>query len=315
MSIIITGIGYSQETTVDILGNQTLEDYYALEQNANGQVIGIDLQNGLYSNLGPNPGTDWGFKGLSYQTSPSLGVTGAEAVFQSISTGAIVDWNIDPFSGQVIGGGELALNPGPSWHLIDPEADFNGDGQSDLLFQNASTGQVDIWDMNGSSVIGGGVVGLTPGANWKAVTTVDANGDGKSDIVWQNTSNGQVAVWEMDGNNVIGGGLVGPAPGAGWTLQTALNSGGGYFNLDFQDKATNQAAIWGVHGTTPVSGTVMPFDSFETILGSSVNSTGGMSSYFEDMSNNLHVQTSTASSVISGYSGTPVAWTIGPHQW
>jgi hypothetical protein len=314
MSITITGTGYSQQTTVNILGNQTLEDYYALEQNANGQVIGIDLNNGLYSNLGPNPGTDWGFKGLSYETSGPLGLTGAEAVFQSASTGAIVDWNLDPLSGQFTGGGELALNPGPSWHLIDPEADFNGDGQSDLLFQNTSTGQVAIWDMNGSNIIGGGVVGLTPGANWKAVTTVDANGDGKSDIVWQNTSDGQVAVWEMDGNNVIGGGLIGTAPGAGWSLQTALDSGGGYFTLDFQDTATNQAALWAVHGTNVQYGTVMPFDASEIILGVSANSSGSVSNYFEDTSNNLHVQTSTASSVISGYSGTPVAWTIGPHE-
>jgi hypothetical protein len=63
-----------------------------------------------------------------------------------------------------------------------------------------------------------------------------------------------------------------------------------------------------------VSGTVVPFDSSETPIGFSVNSSGGLSSYFEDTSNNLHVQTSTASSVISGYGSRPVAWTIGPHQ-
>ena len=43
MNITITGIGYSQETFVDIRCNLMLEDYYALEQNANGQVIAIDL--------------------------------------------------------------------------------------------------------------------------------------------------------------------------------------------------------------------------------------------------------------------------------
>jgi hypothetical protein len=168
--------------------------------------------------------------------------------------------------------------------------------------------------MNGSEIVGGGVIPLTPGANWKAVATVDANGDGRSDIVWQDESSGQVAVWEMNGNNVIGGGLVGQAPGAGWSLQDVLQTSPGFYLLTFQNKSAGEAAIWEANGTTVTGGSVQPFPVSETVMGSSLNSAGSLSSYFEDTSNNLHVQTSTASSVISGYSGTPVAWTIGPHQ-
>ena len=313
MNITVTGIGYSQETVVDALGNLMLEDYYALEQNANGQVIAIDLQNGLYSDLGPNLGTDWGFEGLSYQTSPSLGVTGAEAVFQSHSTGAIFEENLNLFSGQPTGS-ELVANVGPSWHLIDTQADFNGDGKDDFLFQNSSTGLISVWEMNGSNVIGHGPVGVAPG--WNVVGTVDANGDGKSDIVLQNSSTGQVSVWEMNGSNVIGHGPVGPALGAEWQLQVAQTSpsGHGNYELIFQNKVTNQAADWSVHGMTPVSSTTGSFPGSDTILGKSVSTSGVVSSYYEDMSNNLHVVQTSATSVISGYSGTPVAWTVGPHQ-
>jgi hypothetical protein len=46
--------------------------------------------------------------------------------------------------------------------------DFNGDGHSDILWQNAN-GQAAIWEMNGTNVIGGGAVGPNPGTSWRAI--------------------------------------------------------------------------------------------------------------------------------------------------
>ena len=43
-------------------------------------------------------------------------------------------------------------NPGPSWHA-DRTGDFDGDGNSDILWQNDS-GEVVVWEMNGASVVG-----------------------------------------------------------------------------------------------------------------------------------------------------------------
>ena len=90
--------------------------------------------------------------------------------------------------------------------------DFNDDGHSDILFQNTTSGQVSIQEMNGTNVIGGGTVSANPGLSWHAIGTGDFNGDGHSDILFQNT-NGQAMVWEMNGTNVIGGGAVSPNPG------------------------------------------------------------------------------------------------------
>jgi hypothetical protein len=65
------------------------------------------------------------------------------------------------------GGGPLTANPGPSLHAIGT-GDFNGDGFSDILFQNTS-GQATIWEMHGTNVSGGGPVGVNPGPSWHAV--------------------------------------------------------------------------------------------------------------------------------------------------
>ena len=45
--------------------------------------------------------------------------------------------------------------PCPSWHLAGA-ADFNGDGKTDILWENRVTGERVIWLMNGTS-IGSGV--------------------------------------------------------------------------------------------------------------------------------------------------------------
>jgi hypothetical protein len=67
----------------------------------------------------------------------------------------------------LIGGGAVSPNPGPSWKSIGT-GDFNGDGHSDILFQNIN-GQTSIWDMNGTSIIGGGAASANPGPSWRAI--------------------------------------------------------------------------------------------------------------------------------------------------
>jgi FG-GAP-like repeat len=115
----------------------------------------------------------------------------------------------------LIPGGSTTVgpNPGPDWKVVG-SGDFNGDGHSDILWQNAN-GQVGIWEMNGTNMIDAAVVGLDPGPSWKVVGTGDYNGDGHSDILLQSTS-GQAAIWEMNGTNVIDAALVGGNPGSSW---------------------------------------------------------------------------------------------------
>jgi hypothetical protein len=107
------------------------------------------------------------------------------------------------------GGGAVAVNPGPAWKAIGT-GDFNADGHSDILFQNAGTGQVSIWEMDGNTKTGGGLVSANPGPSWHAIGT-----GGGSDILFQNTS-GQTSIWDMDGTTRIGGGPVSPVPGPAW---------------------------------------------------------------------------------------------------
>lgn len=151
-------------------------------------------------------------------------------------------------------------NPGPTWQIVGT-GDFNGDHQSDIVLQNQD-GSVAIWDMNGTTVAGAGLVMTgtavaNPGPDWRVAGTGDFYGDGKTDILLQN-NNGSVAIWEVNGTTItqagqasLGGAVVNPGPT--WHIV-----GTGDFNNDgktdivFRDD-TGSVATWEMNGTTIAS--------------------------------------------------------------
>ncbi len=118
----------------------------------------------------------------------------------------------------------------------------------DLLWQNTS-GQASIWEMSGSTLVGGGPVSPNPGPSWTEIGTGDFNGDSFSDILWQN-ANGQASIWDMNGNSLIGGGPVTPSPGPAWkAIGTGDFTDGGFSDdILWQNKSTGQVSIWEMSG-------------------------------------------------------------------
>jgi hypothetical protein len=55
--------------------------------------------------------------------------------------------------------------PPPSWKLIGT-SDFNGDGKSDILWQNTNDGTPATWEMNGTSIVSA-VALPSPGIRWQ----------------------------------------------------------------------------------------------------------------------------------------------------
>ena len=133
--------------------------------------------------------------------------------------------------------------------LVPPVADFNGDGDSDLLFQNTD-GTPAIWTMSSTTSISQ-VALSNPSSFWHLVGTGDVNGDGMSDLIWQ-AADGTPAIWEMNGTTPTNEVAL-SNPSSFWHLV-----GTGDFNGDGKSDLVWQAsdgtpAIWLMNGTTPTT--------------------------------------------------------------
>jgi hypothetical protein len=128
--------------------------------------------------------------------------------------------------------------------------DFNGDGKSDLLFQNTNA-TPQIWLMNGTSVISQTSL-PDPPVQWRIVGSGDFNADGNADILWINTVSNQPAIWEMNGTSIISAvGLV--APPSSWRIAGIGDfDGNGTADILWQN-SNGQPSIWEMNGTSIVS--------------------------------------------------------------
>jgi len=137
--------------------------------------------------------------------------------------------------------GTRPLFIGAPWHIVGSR-DFNGDRKSDVLWHNSSTGEIQLWFMEGARLAGRATVvgqdgrAIYIGPPWSIVGTSDMNGDRRSDILWHNSATGETQVWFMDGHKLAG-------------RATVLGEDG---------NATFVGAPWRIAGTNDVNGDGKP---------------------------------------------------------
>ena len=151
--------------------------------------------------------------------------------------------------GTVLGTSANIASPGANWNAI-ASGDFNGDGKSDILWQNSVTQNFEVWEMNGANILAQsasiGAVGLT------AIGTGDFNGDGDSDIVFRDPA-GDAVIATMSGT-IVGPVLPTVTAPVGFTLMGAEDvDGNGYSDLLWQNSATGN-----VKATPFIAGVAQP---------------------------------------------------------
>src|SRR3954463_11387593 len=97
--------------------------------------------------------------------------------------------------------------------------DFNGDGRSDILWRNVTTGENYLYPMNGRQILAEeGYLRTVPDLNRKIAGIGDFDGDGKSAILWRNSSTGENYIYLMDGTTIVGEGYIRTVPDQNWQV-------------------------------------------------------------------------------------------------
>lgn len=215
-------------SATDFAGNPRV-----LDGDRNGSAI-VDM--GAYEFVFTGPGIKVDFNGDGK----------ADVLLRYMSTGRLTRvWLMDGTARASTGApGGLPLD----WK-VGPSGDFDGNGTSDLLWENASLGRVSIWLMAGGQKAQSATL-ASPGEGWSVAAAGDFDGDGRGDIFWRNGVSGALRVWLMDGMSPVNDGSPGTLPSS-WALAGTCDfDGNGTLDLLWVDAALGKATVWLMNGTT-----------------------------------------------------------------
>src|SRR5207302_1165042 len=97
--------------------------------------------------------------------------------------------------------------------------DVDGDCKSDIVWRNSTTGQNNLWLMNGLRISSQSLLTTMADPAWQVQGVGDFDGDGKADILWRNLSTGESSIWLMNGLTIAAQGSVNFFPDQAWQVK------------------------------------------------------------------------------------------------
>jgi FG-GAP-like repeat len=188
---------------------------------------------GVFSASNAANGTDAQFSnGVTFGRN-FIGTPGAGSFQVVDANGNPVAFSIDPFffSYSLL-----------EWHVV-ATGDLNGDGTTDLFWQNTLTGATSEWLMAPTGGVGS-LLSTPLAQGWNLVASADFNGDGIQDLLWQNAANGATSEWLMSAS-----GGVASFPGTpgmhGWILIASGDfNGDGTTDVLWRNATTDATSEW-----------------------------------------------------------------------
>jgi hypothetical protein len=123
-------------------------------------------------------------------------------------------------------------------------ADFNGDGHTDILWRNMTTGMLSLWLLNPDLTVKLYLDMSVISLDWQVAGTGDFDGDGQTDILWRNTTSGLVSLWLMNGTTArsyIDIGIV----SQDWQIAgTGDFDGDGHIDILWRNTASGLESVW-----------------------------------------------------------------------
>jgi hypothetical protein len=140
-----------------------------------------------------------------------------------------------------------------NWKVVD-DGDYDGNGMSDLVWQDSESNAISVWLLDGGSVIGvhtPDVSGSQGTEGWKVGGSGDFDGDGADDLFLFNTITGESVVYRIDASGVAS---TSPLPGylGDWKVDDIGDyDHDGLDEVIWRDQRRHDLVVWDLDGAGP----------------------------------------------------------------
>jgi Immunoglobulin domain len=210
-------------------------------------VAGVSVTFTAAANGTPTPTYQWRKNGVNIN-----GATGSSYTIVNVTGGDSGSYTV------VASNSVSSVTSSPAMLVVTtPLNDFNGDGQTDIVWENITTGEHGIWLMNAFNVVNWAGLPSVP-TDWHIVGTGDFNGDGQTDIVWENSATGERGIWLMSGSNVVNWAGLPTIPTDWHIVGTGDFNDDGQTDIVWENSVTGEHGIWLMSGSNVVNWASLP---------------------------------------------------------
>ncbi|WP_437683970.1 FG-GAP repeat domain-containing protein [Sorangium sp. So ce131] len=174
----------------------------------------------------------------------------SDVIWNHAERNVITVWLME--GSRLLAPGPILQGPSGGRWVVGGVADLDGDGMSDVVWNDAERNLMSVWLMEGAQPRARGpLIPGPPGEGWIALRANDFNFDGNADVLWTNEEEGLMAVWLMSGTALLAPGPILRGPdGEGWSAHAAGDVNfDGMVDVVWQRDGASEMAVWLMEGS------------------------------------------------------------------
>ena len=178
----------------------------------------------------------------------------SDILWRHTTWGDVWVWLMDGATSQP--GGKVYIDRVDPAYVVKGVGDLDADTKADIVWHHATTGEVWVWPMNGTTRLDQVWVGRVPDVGYQIVGVADHTGDGKADLLWHHATWGEAWLWEMDGVARVSETWVATVPETDYrVMATGDYDGDGMADILWHHATRGEVWVWLMDGTAKRSET------------------------------------------------------------